>query len=135
MAERGNMLTVTSKPLRSRAFARPAAWLAASLLCTALSFAAAPAFALSEIPEEDVPAEPEITTVPLPDPLANPGNESPAGAAPADLIWSAKVPSGRARDRQPLYSETGQGAIFVRDIAHGIGGQRSESATQIGCEA
>lgn len=75
------MLTMRSKQLRS---ARPAAWLAASLLCTALSFAAPPAFALSEIPEEDVPAEPEITTVPLPDPLANPRNEPPAGAAPAE---------------------------------------------------
>lgn len=42
-----------------------------------------PAFALSEIPEEEAPPEDPITLVPLPDPLPNPGNPGqPATAAP-----------------------------------------------------
>ena len=43
-------------------------------------FATAPAFALSEIPEEEVPASPEVTTVPLPPPLPNPGNPAPGAS-------------------------------------------------------
>ena len=55
----------------------------AVLLAGALA-AADPAFALSEIPEEDVPATPEVTTVPLPPPLPNPGNPAPEPSGEAD---------------------------------------------------
>ena len=56
----------------------------AVLLAGALA-TATPAFALSEIPEEEVPAAPEVTTVPLPPPLPNPGNPAtrPLGGAEA----------------------------------------------------
>ena len=80
-----------NKPLRNCAFARPALRLAAMLLCSTLPFAPVPAFALSEIPEEDVPASPEITTVPLPEPLPNPGNALPAG-----LRCKAELPGSEA---------------------------------------
>jgi hypothetical protein len=58
----------------SRQLWSSAARVAALLLLSALPFAPLPAFALSEIPEEDVPPVPEITTVPLPPPIPNPGN-------------------------------------------------------------
>lgn len=86
-----------NKPLRNCAFARPALRLAAMLLCSTLPFAPVPAFALSEIPEEDVPASPEITTVPLPAPLPNPGNETPTGDEPTPHIETpAETPAEEA---------------------------------------
>mgnify|MGYP007051655879 CR=1 FL=1 len=79
--------------VRSNTHARSAA--ATALLLGAL-LVAPPAFALSEIPEEEVPASPDITTVPLPPPLPNPGNrQAPAGAAPEEEM---ETPAERPPD-------------------------------------
>ncbi|SRR5690606_2759721 len=69
-----------------------------SFAATILLLSATAALALSEIPKEEVPEQPPITVVPLPPPVANPGNETPvdegetaptqdgqpAGTGPAD---------------------------------------------------
>lgn len=57
---------------------RPVAALPTSLLVLGLWLS--PAAALSELPQENVPPQPPVTSVPLPPPIANPDN--PAAAAP-----------------------------------------------------
>lgn len=72
----------STRPWRHR-LARPTLTGAAALVALALSLPGA-AFALSEIPQEEVPEQPPITSVPLPPPIANPGNAAPdAGGATA----------------------------------------------------
>jgi hypothetical protein len=75
----------STRPRRHRP-ARPTLTGAAALLALALALPGT-AFALSEIPQEEVPEQPPITSVPLPPPIANPGNATPDGdgaTAPAE---------------------------------------------------
>jgi len=83
---------VPSKQRRNRISARHATWTSALLLSASLLLPV-PALALSEIPEEEVPASPEITTVPLPAPLPNPGNPASAGETPGTTA-PAQPPAG-----------------------------------------
>jgi hypothetical protein len=68
----------------------------AAAAALALVLWAAPAFALSEIPEEDGVPEAPVELVPLPPPIPNPGNPpaTPPEAAPAEIEDGDAPPTG-----------------------------------------
>lgn len=71
--------------------ARAMTALTGALLLVALPFS--PAEALSELPHENVPEQPSVTTVPLPPPIANPDNQGASSRDPASEDDDA-APSG-----------------------------------------
>lgn len=89
--------------LRSRRV-RPAAALPAALLALGLSLS--PAAALSELPQEDVPAQPPVTSVPLPPPIANPSNPT---AAPQQAPAGEDGKSAPAGETPPAAAQPEEG--------------------------
>lgn len=88
---------MTTMQLQPRRFlpGRSIATLSGVLLLGALSLS--PASALSELPQESVPEQPAVTTVPLPPPIANPRNPAAGEQAPAggdDQTAPAEAPPG-----------------------------------------
>ena len=83
---------------------RPAAAFPAALLALGLSLS--PAAALSELPQENVPAQPPVTSVPLPPPIANPANPAAAPRAPAGEDGDKTEPAG---ETPPAAAQPGEG--------------------------
>lgn len=82
----------------------PVAALPAALVALGLSLS--PAAALSELPQEDVPAQPPVTSVPLPPPIANPGNPT---ATPQQAPAGEDGKTAPAGETPPAAAQPGEG--------------------------
>jgi hypothetical protein len=90
--------------------------LAATLALTVAIFAA-PAYALSELPQEEAPEEAPITLVPLPDPIPNPGNPAPATPPEAPPGEEAAPPELEDGDGTP---PAGQAAEVLPEVIYDL---------------
>lgn len=96
---------------------RSAAALPATLLVLGLSLS--PAAALSELPQENVPAQPPVTSVPLPPPIANPNNPAAAPQAPAGEDGKT-APSQETPAAQPAEGEQPAAATETPEIVYDL---------------